>query len=170
MSIIVYIGIKSKHIVMSLPHSRFRLCRNLHAETAGLLRLLLELVRDLGVRLEELGAASVKADGLALAELAFAVRLVDAFLGADLDHSVEREIFSFWAGEKGAKREVYLVCISATTLSSFSTAEIFSAEVGALPPKPNMDMMVVLGGCVVGEWGRRLAVGGRGGKVDWLAL
>ena len=37
---------------------------------------------------EELGRAPVEADGLAFAELAFAVGLVDAFEGADLDHAV----------------------------------------------------------------------------------
>lgn len=62
----------------------------LHAEatsTTGL-GLLLQLVRDLLMRLEELGGATVEADGLALAEVAFAVRLVDALEGADLDHAV----------------------------------------------------------------------------------
>ena len=63
---------------------------SLHAEatSAASLGLLLQLVRDLLVRLEELGGTAVEADGLALAEVAFAVRLVDALEGADLDHAV----------------------------------------------------------------------------------
>ena len=57
--------------------------------TTGL-GLLLQLVRDLLVRLEELGGAAVEAHGLALAEVAFAVRLVNALEGADLDHAICR--------------------------------------------------------------------------------
>jgi hypothetical protein len=34
----------------------------------------------------------------------------------------------------------YRVCISATTLSSFSTAEIFSADVGWRAPMPKKDI------------------------------
>lgn len=40
------------------------------------------------MRLKELGGAAVEADGLALAEVALAVRLVNALEGADLDHAV----------------------------------------------------------------------------------
>ena len=39
--------------------------------------------------LEELCGAPVEADGLALGQLALAVRLVDALEGADLDHAGE---------------------------------------------------------------------------------
>lgn len=53
---------------------------NLHSEAAALLlRLLLQVVGDLGVGFEELGSAPVQADGFAFAELAFAVGLVNAF-------------------------------------------------------------------------------------------
>ena len=44
------------------------------------------------MRLEELGGAAVEADGLALAEVAFTVCLVDALEGADLDHAVGRSV------------------------------------------------------------------------------
>lgn len=47
----------------------------------------MELLRDGGVRLEELGAAPVEARGLALGELAFPVCRVEALLGADLGHA-----------------------------------------------------------------------------------
>ena len=59
-----------------------------------------ELVR-LHVRLEELGGAAVKTDGLALVDLALAVVLGDALLGADLGKarrllvSCTLEMFSF---------------------------------------------------------------------------
>lgn len=41
----------------------------------------------------------------------------------------------------GNEREIYRVCISATTLSSFSTAEIFSADVGWRAPMPKKDIL-----------------------------
>ena len=51
---------------------------------------------------------------------------------------------------------IYRECISATTLSSFSTAAIFSAEVGAGLPRPKKEDMVSLG---FGVWV---------GVVNWL--
>jgi hypothetical protein len=49
------------------------------ASSASLLLHALKLVRDLLVRLEELGCAPVQADGFTFAEVAFAVGFVDAF-------------------------------------------------------------------------------------------
>lgn len=51
-------------------------------------------------------------------------------------------------GGKGAGggRAAYRVCISAITLSSFSTAEIFSAEVGWRAPRPKRDILWFWGG------------------------
>lgn len=56
------------------------------AAAAARLHLLLDLVRDLLLGFEELGGAPVEADGLALIELALAVVLGDALLGADGGH------------------------------------------------------------------------------------
>lgn len=46
-------------------------------------------------------------------------------------------------GRGRGKERNYRECISATTLSSFSTAAIFSAEVGWGLPKPRKDMLEV---------------------------
>lgn len=56
--------------------------------TASLGTLLLQLLGHNLVGLEELGCTPVKADGLPLVQLAFAVVLGDAFLGAHCDHTV----------------------------------------------------------------------------------
>lgn len=54
------------------------------AESLPALGLALHLLADLDVDLEELGHAAVEANGLALVQIAFAVRCVDAFCGARL--------------------------------------------------------------------------------------
>jgi hypothetical protein len=53
----------------------------LHASAESLpsLGLALHLLADLDVDLEELGYAAVEADGLALVQIGFAVRCIDAF-------------------------------------------------------------------------------------------
>jgi len=64
----------------SLPlHFLFTSSLETETTSASLLLHALKLVRDLLVRLEELGRAPVQADGFAFAEVAFAVGLVDAF-------------------------------------------------------------------------------------------
>ena len=63
---------------------------------------------------------------------------------------------------------VYRECISATTLSSFSTAAIFSAEVGAGLPRPKKEDMVDLGWGLCGWWFGCLVVGWFGGCVNWM--
>ena len=91
--------------------------------------------------LKEFGGAPVQANSLALGQLALAVRLVEALGRADFDHPSDM-INLRHSSEKLnlGKRKTYRECISATTLSSFSTAAIFSAEVGWGLPKPNILM------------------------------
>lgn len=64
-------------------------CLHLHAagETLLALGLALHLLADLDVDLEELADAAVEADGLALVQVGFAVRCVDAFCGAGLEET-----------------------------------------------------------------------------------
>lgn len=54
---------------------------------------------------------------------------------------------------------IYRECISATTLSSFSTAAIFSAEVGAGLPIPKKEDIVIF------SWGLVVVV-----VVNWLVV
>ncbi len=52
---------------------------------------------------------------------------------------------------RGTRRKTYRVCISAITLSSFSTAAIFSAEVGCLAPIPKKDILLIALRVAVGD-------------------
>jgi len=85
-----------------------------HLETetsaAAGLGLLLQLVRDLLVGLEELCGAPVEADGLALGQLALAVRLVDALEGADLDHAGKGQTSQNTAIFQKEKKEISATC------------------------------------------------------------
>lgn len=65
-----------------------------HALATALLalRLTLHLLADLDVDLEELGYAAVEADGLALVEVGFAIRCVDAFRRARLEETVRARV------------------------------------------------------------------------------
>lgn len=147
-------------------------------------RLFLQLLRDARVGLEELGRTPIKADGLAFAELAFAVGLVDALQGANFYHAGEQSlmlvlrswILGFESSQAGNwdidtlfKGQTYRECISATTLSSFSTAAIFSADVGCGLPRPKKDIVTVGLGCLL--LARQLGYFGSIGEVEpcWWA-
>ena len=69
-------------------------CPHLHAagETLLALGLALHLLADLDVDLEELAHAAVEADGLALVQVGFAVRCVDAFCGAGLEETARKTL------------------------------------------------------------------------------
>ena len=54
------------------------------------MRLALHLLANLDIDLEELCYAAVKADGLALVQIGFAVRRVDAFCRAGFEEAVKR--------------------------------------------------------------------------------
>jgi hypothetical protein len=72
-----------------LPYLLYSFTGILHASAESLpsLGLALHLLADLDVDLEELGYAAVEADGLALVQIGFAVRCIDAFRRAGLEET-----------------------------------------------------------------------------------
>lgn len=70
--------------------------------------LALHLFGNLDVDFEELGHAAVEADRLALVEIAFAVVLWNAFLGACVDKSVEMSV-SYTVSSRGFRLASLLV-------------------------------------------------------------
>lgn len=112
--------------------------------------LVLHDVRDLHVDVEELGGAAVEAHALALVELALAVVGRDALLLAHPVQAIfvleshqlsgsDRSNHGVRVLRKGAP---YRFCMSKTIFISFSTAAIFSADVGCgRPPNPRKDMV-----------------------------
>lgn len=104
-----------------------------------MLGLLLQQVRDLHVNVEELGGAPVEADALALVELALAVVIGHALLGAGLGEAIGYvksaydglPCYCVWdknGGDDGDQS--YRFIISVRSFISDSTAAIFSAEEG----------------------------------------
>ena len=73
-------------------------CLHAAGETLLALGLALHLLADLDVDLEELAHAAVEADGLALVEVGFAVRCVDAFRGAGLEETRSKNVSRRVAG------------------------------------------------------------------------
>jgi hypothetical protein len=71
-----------------LPHSNMPSLRPKHSPTpTPSLSLALHLLANLDIDLEELGHTSVQAHGLALVEIGFAVRCVDAFVAAGFEET-----------------------------------------------------------------------------------
>jgi hypothetical protein len=83
------ISYHTPYIMPFPPHSNIPSLRPKHSPApAPSLRLALHLLADLDIDLEELGHTSVQAHGLALVEIGFAVRCVDAFVAAGFEETM----------------------------------------------------------------------------------
>jgi hypothetical protein len=83
------ISYHTPYIMPFPPHSNIPSLRPKHsATTTPSLRLPLHLLANLDINLEELGHTSVQAHGLALVEIGFAVRCVDAFVAAGFEETM----------------------------------------------------------------------------------
>lgn len=104
---------------------------------------------------EEFGSASVEADTLALVEVALAVVVGHALLGADSCKTRTQQLAHYYVCSTNiyiqvvAEKTSYRLCISDRSFISDSMAAIFSAEVGWGRPNPRNDMVTSDFGFVV---------------------